>query len=81
MKCYRKGGGCGPYEMLSCDDCPASKPEYAMRYRQIKTNADKLRAIDDEELARWVIDEGQKFGEELEGYMSLLDWLRQEAEQ
>ena len=44
------------------------------------TNADLLRDMTDEELARWIIDEGQKFGEELEGYMSLLDWLRQEAE-
>lgn len=28
MTCYRKGG-CGPYEMLQCGECPASKPEYA----------------------------------------------------
>lgn len=27
MSCYRKGG-CGPYEMLSCSECPASKPTY-----------------------------------------------------
>lgn len=27
MACYRKGG-CGPYEMLPCGECPASKPEY-----------------------------------------------------
>ena len=25
IKCYRDGG-CGPYEMLSCSECPASKP-------------------------------------------------------
>ena len=30
MSCYRKGG-CGPYEMYSCSECPASKPEYAQR--------------------------------------------------
>jgi len=30
MKCYREGG-CGPYEMLSCFECPASKPEYDKR--------------------------------------------------
>ena len=30
MRCYRKGS-CGPYEMLSCSECPASKPEYALR--------------------------------------------------
>lgn len=27
MECYREGG-CGPYEMLSCSECPASKREY-----------------------------------------------------
>ena len=30
MTCYRKGG-CGPYEMRSCYECPASKPEYLTR--------------------------------------------------
>lgn len=27
MTCY-KDGGCGIYEMYSCTECPASKPEY-----------------------------------------------------
>lgn len=31
MKCYRSGG-CGPYEQLSCGECPASKPSYLERY-------------------------------------------------
>ena len=30
MKCYRNGG-CGPYEMYSCSECPASKSEYVNR--------------------------------------------------
>ncbi len=30
MPCY-KSGGCGTYEMLSCGECPASKPEYLLR--------------------------------------------------
>ena len=30
MTCYRKGG-CGPYEMYSCNDCPASKESYLKR--------------------------------------------------
>lgn len=30
MSCYRDGG-CGPYEMCSCSECPASKPEYRIR--------------------------------------------------
>ena len=46
INCYRDGG-CGPYESLSCGECPASKPEYANRYKQSsvikeeKTMADK----------------------------------------
>lgn len=36
MKCYRNGG-CGPYEMRSCSECPASKEDYLRRtYEQIK---------------------------------------------
>jgi hypothetical protein len=34
MACYRKGG-CGPYEMYSCSECPASKPEYAMNGEKV----------------------------------------------
>ncbi len=30
MNCY-KDGGCGVYEMYSCYECPASKPEYLKR--------------------------------------------------
>lgn len=30
MSCY-KDSGCGPYEMCSCSECPASKPEYRIR--------------------------------------------------
>ena len=30
MACYRSGG-CGPYEMLSCSECPASKGDYIIK--------------------------------------------------
>lgn len=33
MSCYRNGG-CGPYEGLSCTECPASHPEYLGRGKQ-----------------------------------------------
>ena len=33
MPCY-KNGSCGPYEMYSCSECPASKPEYALRNQE-----------------------------------------------
>ena len=50
MKCYRDGD-CGPYEMYSCADCPASKPEYAARDKKVLTNGDRIRSMTDEELA------------------------------
>lgn len=38
MMCYRKGG-CGPYEMLSCGECPASKPDiFAKTYEEELSN-------------------------------------------
>lgn len=30
MTCYRSGG-CGPYEMYSCAECPARKHEYILK--------------------------------------------------
>ena len=35
MACY-KIGGCGAYEMYSCSECPASKPEYLNRNNKLK---------------------------------------------
>ena len=31
MKCYRQGG-CGPYAMYSCGECPASNKAYLKRH-------------------------------------------------
>ena len=33
-KCYRSGG-CGPYENRPCNECPASKPEYQLKDKNI----------------------------------------------
>lgn len=33
--CYR-AGGCGPFEMYSCNGCPASKPEYLKNNKEDK---------------------------------------------
>lgn len=59
MACYRNGG-CGPYEMRSCSECPASKPEYAVRQAIIKARPwepqdliDDLQLIIDEEPDRY----------------------------
>jgi hypothetical protein len=43
-------------------------------YRSKHTNADKLRAMSDEELADWLVMNGNG-----EDYKTWLDWLRQEA--
>ena len=33
-KCY-KSGGCGVYENRSCNECPASKPEYILKEKNV----------------------------------------------
>lgn len=33
MACY-KSGGCGAYEMYSCQECPASKPDYLNKNKE-----------------------------------------------
>lgn len=49
--CYRDGG-CGPYEMLPCQECPASKPEYLERYevsvkmKKNDANFERIQAMD-----------------------------------
>lgn len=44
MACYRSGG-CGPYEMRSCNECPASKPEYLNREKPSPTKRiDELKS-------------------------------------
>ena len=45
-----------------------------------KTYADKIRSMSDEELAIFLINFKNTFGEEYEGEMSCLDWLQSEAE-
>lgn len=44
------------------------------------TNADRIRYMTDEELAKFISGKARGFGEEYEGYMSALDWLKEESE-
>ena len=53
-------------------DCPKHE------YRKI-TNADLIRSMSDEELAEFLINFKNTFGEEYEGKISCLDWLQSEA--
>lgn len=46
-----------------------------------KTNADKIRAMSDEELAAFIINFDNHFGEEYEGEQSCLSWLQKESEE
>lgn len=42
------------------------------------TWGDKIRSMTDEELAEFISGKARTFGEEYEGYMSALDWLKKE---
>ena len=49
--------------------------------QHIKTNADRIRNMTDEELAVFLVNFKNTFGEEYEGEQCCLDWLQSEAEQ
>lgn len=54
------------------EECGLFKPK-------MMTNADRIRAMTDEELAEFISGKARTFGEEYEGYMSALDWLKEEV--
>ena len=58
------------YECLDYNKWQTTKP----------TNADRIRSMTDEELAKFISGKARTFGEEYEGYMSLLDWLNEEED-
>ena len=45
------------------------------------TNADRIRQMTDEELAEFLANFKNTFGEEYEGEMSCLEWLKDEVEE
>ena len=55
-----------------CDPCDCEE--------KTASNADRIRSMSDEELAEWTTTVGRTFGEEYEGYMSVLDWLKSPVE-
>ena len=79
VACYRNGG-CGPYEMYSCSECPASKSDYVQFKRKPKTNYDRIISKTPEELARFLYvktcEDGYPQFDTIPGW---LDWLKQEA--
>jgi hypothetical protein len=50
------------------------------RFYRPMSNADRIRSMNDEELAEFLVNFKNTFGEEYEGKMSCLDWLQSEAE-
>ena len=46
-----------------------------------KTNADRIRSMTDEELAKFLTTFNNTFGEEYEGKSSCLDWLSAKSEE
>ena len=60
-------------ECIDEEDC-------GMFVKKPMTNADRIRAMPDEELAEFISGKARTFGEEYEGYMSALYWLKEEAE-
>lgn len=66
--------GCQPIEPEDCENCE----NYHSVYKRI--NADRVRAMSDEELAEWVWGAetaGRAYGPR--GKKAWLDWLKQEA--
>lgn len=59
--------------------------DYALMHKFImeskpKTNADRIRNMSDEELAEFLVEFKNAFGEEYEGESSCMEWLQSEAE-
>lgn len=54
---------------------------FAHNYKSKMTNADRIRSMTDEELADFIINFDNHFGEEYEGEQSCLSWLQKESEE
>lgn len=65
-------------EVHRISKCKEIVQEVAKEYNI--TNGDKIRYINDEELAEFLVNFKNTYGDEYEGEMSCLDWLKSEAE-
>lgn len=54
---------------------------FAHNYKSKMTNADRIRSMTDEELAEFIVNLENHFGEEYEGEQSCLAWLQKESEE
>lgn len=66
-----------PFKWCVCtDDSPVLDMERDCDYYAPMTNADQIRNMTDEELADFIINFDNHFGEEYEGEQSCLAWLQ-----
>ena len=65
-------------EVQRISKCKEIVQEVAKEYNI--TNGDKIRYMNDEELAEFLVNFKNTYGDEYEGEMSCLDWLQSEAE-
>ena len=65
-------------EVQRISKCKEIVQEVAKEYNI--TNGDKIRYMNDEELAEFLVNLKNTYGDEYEGEMSCLDWLKSEAE-
>ena len=63
------------------NDCPHEDIERDCEDYSPMTNADRIRSMTDEELADFIINFDNRFGEEYEGEQSCLAWLQKESEE
>ena len=81
-ECYGCNGircsSCLDYDCHDTDTHPSYKNQYenGVYKHHIPTNADKIRSLSNEELAKFLISFKNTFGEEYEGEMSCLEWLK-----
>ena len=56
------------------------RQQYVMGEKKPKTNADRIRSMTDEELAEFLVNFKNTYGEEYEGEQSCLEWLQKDSE-
>lgn len=79
---FRSSKGVNPfYWCEKIADSPHSEMERECSYYKPKTNADRIRSMTDEELARFLLAFKNTFGEEYEGEESCVDWLKSKKEE
>ena len=71
-----------PFKWCVCiDDSPVLDMERDCDYYAPMTNADRIRNMNDEELADFIINFDNLFGDEYEGEQNCLSWLQKESEE